>query len=195
MENTPFTFDIRLPEATLSQYDNHITRTLSSMRGQFADQQVYQALLAEEDRLLYEVYEIVRPHDPGEVLHGISIVHPGTVGDEYFMTKGHFHAELETAEVYYCLQGEGVMVMETPEGEWSVKELRPGRVLYVPPRWAHRSVNTSPHQDLVTLFAYPGHAGHDYGTIERQGFRKLVLKCEGRPQVVDNPHWRAPGEG
>jgi glucose-6-phosphate isomerase len=165
------------------------------MRGQFADQQVYQAMLAEEDRLLYEVYEIVRPHDPGEVLHGISIVHPGTVGDEYFMTKGHFHAELETAEVYYCLQGEGVMVMETPEGEWSVKELRPGRVLYVPPRWAHRSVNTSPHQDLVTLFAYPGHAGHDYGTIERQGFRKLVLKCEGQPEVVDNPHWRAPGEG
>jgi glucose-6-phosphate isomerase len=98
---------------------------------------------------------------------------------------------LETAEVYYGLQGEGMMVMETPEGEWSVQELRPGRVLYVPPRWAHRSVNTG-REDLVTFFVYPGHSGHDYGTIERQGFRKLVVGRGGRPSVVDNPRWRPP---
>jgi len=141
--------------------------------------------------LLYEVDEVRRPEVAGELLHGISIVHPGRVGDEYFMTKGHFHAVLETAEVYYCLKGQGVMVMETPEGEWAVEELRPGRVLYVPPRWAHRSVNTDPDEDLVTFFVYPGDAGHDYGTIEEQGFRKLVLEKNGAPQVVDNPGWRA----
>ncbi|MBK7218281.1 MAG: hypothetical protein IPH95_14815 [Candidatus Promineofilum sp.] len=124
----------------------------------------------------------------GEVLHGISIVHPGQVGDEYFMTKGHFHTVLETAEVYHCLKGEGYMVMETPEGEWAVAELRPGVVLYVLPRWAHRSVNTGAG-DLVTLFAYPGHAGHDYGTIEQKGFRKLVVERDGRAAVVDNPRW------
>ena len=33
------------------------------------------------------------------------------------------------------------MVMEAPDGEWAVEELRPGIVLYVLPRWAHRSVN------------------------------------------------------
>jgi glucose-6-phosphate isomerase len=159
------------------------------MRGQYADQAAYAALLAQEDAAVYEVYEIKRPEVTGELLHGISIVHPGQVGDEYFMTKGHFHAELETAEVYYGLQGEGMMVMETPEGEWSVQELRPGRVLYVPPRWAHRSVNTG-REDLVTFFVYPGHSGHDYGTIERQGFRKLVVGRDGRPSVVDNPRWR-----
>jgi glucose-6-phosphate isomerase len=86
------------------------------------------------------------------------------------------------------------MVMETPEGDWAVEELGPGRVLYVPPRWAHRSVNTGPDEDLVTFFVYPGHAGHDYGTIEGQGFRKLVLEKNERPQIVDNPHWRAPEE-
>jgi glucose-6-phosphate isomerase len=128
------------------------------------------------------------------LLHGSSIVHPGLVGDEYFMTKGHFHAELDTAEVYYCLNGQGMMVMETPEGDWAAEELRPGRVLYVPPRWAHRSVNTSQNDDLVTFFVYPGHAGHDYGTIEGQGFRKLVVEKDGQPQVVDNPHWRRPEE-
>jgi glucose-6-phosphate isomerase len=84
-----------------------------------------------------------------------------------------------------------MMVMETPEGEWAVEELRPGRVLYVPPRWAHRSVNTSGEKDLVTFFIYPGHAGHDYGTIESQGFRKLVLERDGEPQIVNNPRWRS----
>lgn len=190
--DTPFSFDLLAPQMIPSRYDNHIVRRLASMKGQYKDAQAYAALLAREDVLLYEVYEIKRPQIAGELLHGISIVHPGKVGDEYFMTKGHFHTVRETAEVYYCLKGEGMMVMETAEGEWAVEELRPGRLLYVPPCWAHRSLNTSDTADLVMLFVYPGNAGHDYGTIEKQGFRKLVLEVDGRPQVVDNPRWSPP---
>lgn len=163
------------------------------MKGQFYDQQAYEAMLENEDALVYEVYEINRPEVSGELLHGVSVVHPGKVGDEYFMTKGHFHAILETAEVYYCLQGEGMMVMETPEGDWAVEPLRAGSVLYVPPRWAHRSVNTSSQEDLVTFFVYPGNAGHDYGSIETQGLRKLVVERDGQIAIVDNTRWRKPG--
>jgi len=192
--NRPFTFDLALPQGIPSQYDNHIVRRLSSMQGQYADPAAFAAMLEQEDTVLYEVYEIHRPQVVGELLHGTSIVHPGKVGDEYFMTKGHYHAVLETAEIYYCVAGEGAMVMETPEGEWAVKDLRPGRVLYVPPRWAHRSVNTGQSQDLITFFAYPGDAGHDYGSIEKQGFRKLILERNSKPQVVDNPRWRPSEE-
>jgi len=188
MSDLPFTFELDAPGFRPSHYDNHIRRTLSAMRGQYLDQTAYEALLAETDALLYEVYELNRPHVAGELLHGISIVHPGKVGDEYYMTKGHFHMVLETAEIYHCLNGQGAMVMETPEGEWAVEALAPGRVLYVPPRWAHRSVNTG-HEDLITFFAYPGHAGHDYGTIEQQGFRKLLVEREGLPTIIDNPRW------
>ncbi|MBN1221100.1 MAG: cupin domain-containing protein [Anaerolineae bacterium] len=188
-KDVPFTFEVSVPEATMSRYDNHLTRRLSSMKGQYADREAYAAMLEQEDMLLYEVYETKRPEVAGELLHGLSILHPGKVGREYFMTKGHFHTVLETAEVYYCLKGEGMMVMETPEGDWAVEELRPGRVLYVPPRWAHRSVNTGT-EDLVTFFVYPGHSGHDYGTIETQGFCKLVIEENGRPKIVDNPRWR-----
>lgn len=186
----PETFDVFLPGGVPTHYDNHIVRMLSEMEGQYADESAYAAMLAEGDVILYEVYEIVRPEIDGELRHGISVVHPGKVGDEYFMTKGHFHEELETAEVYFCLQGEGRMVMETPEGESAVEALLPGRVLYVPPRWAHRSVNVSPDQDLVTLFVYPAHAGHDYGTIEERGFHKLVVEREGKPVVMANPRWQ-----
>lgn len=188
MSDIPYTFDLNAPAYVPSHYDNHIQRRLSAMRGQYVDTTAFESMLSTEDTLLYEVYELHRPHIEGEILHGISVVHPGKVGDEYFMTKGHFHTVLETAEIYVCLNGQGFMVMETPEGEAAVEPLAKGRILYVPPRWAHRSVNTGP-DDLITFFAYPGNAGHDYGTIEKQGFRKLVVEREGRPAIIDNLRW------
>jgi len=84
------------------------------------------------------------------------------------------------------------MVMETPEGDWAVEPLRPHSALYVPPRWAHRSVNTGLDEDLVTFFVYPGDAGHNYGAIETQGFRKLVVERDGQPAIIDNPRWLPP---
>lgn len=194
MQQVPFAFDIDEERKVPETYDNHITRRLSEMEGQFVDRDAYDAALAEEDVVLYEVYDIERPDVAGELRHGLSIVHPGTIGDEFYMTKGHFHSVLETGEVYYCLQGQGMLVMETPEGDWDVEEFRPGGVVYVPPRWAHRSVNTSLDEDLVTFFIYPANAGHDYGSIEEQGFRKLVVERDGEAHVVDNPRWLPPGQ-
>jgi glucose-6-phosphate isomerase, archaeal len=191
MIDSPFTFTVPMPDIIPTKADNHIERRLSALRGQFLDQEAYDKMLSVEDQLLYEVYEIKRPEVAGELLMGISIVHPGKVGREFFMTKGHFHTVIDTAEVYYCLKGEGYMVMETPEGETSVKLLSPGKVLYVPPRWAHRSVCTSRLEDLVTFFVYPGNAGHDYGTIEQLGFRKLVVDSESGPTIIDNPRYQS----
>jgi glucose-6-phosphate isomerase len=84
--------------------------------------------------------------------------------------------------------------METPEGDWAVEELRTGRVTYVPPRWAHRSVNIDAQDPLITFIIYPGNAGHDYGTIEQFGFRKMVIDHAGLPAITDNPRWKAPAE-
>jgi glucose-6-phosphate isomerase, archaeal len=190
MTDRPFTFTLPTPDIVPSRIDNHIKRTLSALKGQFLDQAAYNSMLTENDRLVYEVYEIKRPEVAGEILMGISIVHPGKVGAEFYMTKGHFHTVIDTAEIYNCIKGEGYMVMETPEGETSVEPLSPGKVLYVPPRWAHRSVCTSRQEDLVTFFAYPGNAGHDYGTIEHLGFRKLVLDGKNGPEIIDNPRYR-----
>ena len=188
----PFTYEFNLSHPFPSRYDQHILRNLSDLNGQFNDLVAYERSLKTENTLVYEVFENSRPEAVGELSHGISIVHPGKVSDEYFMTKGHFHDDLNSAEVYYCLNGEGRLVMETPEGDWAVETFQPGRVIYVPPRWAHRSVNTSPDQDLVMFFIYPSHAGHDYHTIEQQGFRKLIVEIDGQVQVIDNPRWKSP---
>lgn len=191
IQNEPYSFSIDLPSGKPSRYELHTTRKLSAMDGQYLDTTAFKSLLEVEDKLLYEVFELSRPELPGELIHGVSIVHPGLVGEEFFMTKGHFHTVLDTSEIYSVLQGEGKMVMETPEGEWAVEHLTPGRICYVPPRWAHRSVNTNLNQDLITFFAYPGNAGHDYGTIENQGFRKLILHQNGQVIVADNPRWQS----
>ena len=100
MKPRPFTLSISVTDGTLSEYDNHIVRRLSEMKGQYLDEQAYTAMLG-QDPVLYEVYEIKRPEAAGELMNGISIVHPGKVGAEYFMTKGHFHTVLDTAEIYY----------------------------------------------------------------------------------------------
>jgi len=195
VDNRPYSFEVHLPDARPDRPSKHLKRRLSWMRDQFLDSQVATNLIALGDPVLYEVHEMSRPEVAGELVQGISIVHPGRVGAEYFMTKGHFHTVLATGELYMCIQGQGMMVMETPDGDWAVEALRPGRVLYVPPGWAHRSVNTGASLDLVTVFAYPGNAGHDYGTIDRQGFRKIVVDRGGAPEVVDNPRWSAPKPG
>jgi glucose-6-phosphate isomerase, archaeal len=189
MTNAPFTVTLQFPKIVPSRVEAHIKRPLSSLKGMFADSEAFERMVAQDDTMVYEVFEIRRPEVEGELAFGISVVHPGKVGAEFFMTKGHFHSVLETAEVYYCVQGEGFMVMETPEGDTSVMALHPGTVLYVPPRWAHRSVCTSRQADLVTLFVYPGHAGHDYNTIEQQGFRKLVIDAGNCIEFIDNPRW------
>lgn len=172
----------------MSRYDRHTVRRLSSMAGSFVDADAFAARLAKDDPVLYEVYGMARPLVAGELISGVTVLHAGKVGQEYFMTKGHFHAVLETGEVYYALQGEGMMVMETPDGEWAVEPFVAGQVLYIPPCWAHRTVNIG-NDDLRFFWVCPAHAGHDYGTIEQQGFRKVVVASAGIPTIIDNPRW------
>lgn len=173
----------------LSSTREPIRRTLSKMKGMFHDQAAFEAKLANGDTLLYEFYDMGVPDSEKDVAYGTSITYPGKVGDEYHMTKGHFHTVIDTAEVYYCLRGHGYMMMETPEGKTEWLEFLPGKAVYVPGRWAHRSINVHPTEPLVTFFAFPGNAGHDYGTIESKGFRKLMVERDGKPTVIDNPRW------
>lgn len=189
MQRKPFSFDITLSGAWREQFDRKLERSLSALTGQFSDSAAFQAMVDDGDPVVYEVFEMLRPEHAGELLHGLSIVHPGKVGSEYFMTKGHFHAVRDTAEIYHCLGGHGMLLMEDENGKWEAEEFRPGRVVYVTPGWAHRSINLSATEDLTMFFAYPGHAGHDYATIETNGFRKLIVDRDGVAAIIDNPAW------
>lgn len=173
----------------LSSTTKPMQRRLSDMAKMFSDQGAVSSLLEKEDPLLYEFFDMGVPFLETEVAYGTSITYPGKVGREFNMTKGHFHERLETSEIYFCLRGYGLMLMENPEGHVQWEEFHPGHAVYVPARYAHRSINLHPTEPLVTFFAFPGDAGHDYGTIETRGFRKIVLDGPSGYELADNPAW------
>ena len=185
----PFSVGWDPRDGIMDDPDNHIERFLSKIKGMFLDVDAADAYVREKgDVKVYEVYEKTIPQRDGEIQFCSSITHPGRISGEYFMTKGHFHARRDTAEIYYCLRGRGFMMMELESGEYVLEEMYPGRTVYVPAFYAHRSINAG-EEPLISLAVYPGDAGHDYGSIETSGFKHLVVEKNGKPEVIENPQY------
>lgn len=181
----PFGVSLDLVNAVMQEPDANLQRKASSMRGHYADAEALDALIAQGDPLHYEVFEKTIPHDHGQLQCGLSKLQPGTVGDECFMTKGHYHTIAETAEVYLCLRGQGYMLMKTTDGQCRAEYMERGRVVYVPPYWAHRSVNVG-EEPFISFYVYPADAGHNYGDIEDEGFPRRIYKRGGQVEILDN---------
>ena len=175
----PYSEWIDLDTATLKNPRMHNVRRASVMRGYYKDEQALVRLIEDhDDPVHYETFEPHLPEEYGHLIYGLSKLWPGRVGDECFMTKGHYHTIVETGEIYLCLQGEGYMLMKTQDGQCRAEKMTRGGMVYVPPYWAHRSVNTG-DGPLTTLFVYPADAGHNYGDITEEGFPKRIFQRNG----------------
>ena len=181
----PFTSVLNLADGVIAPERKLVERTLEDMDGMYAVR-VPDYRLGE---VVYRVSEIPVPLVEGNLLSSTTTIEPGTVAGEYHMTKGHFHAKIDHAEIYVTLAGEGRLVMATEAGEPAVEPMRRGTINYVPGGWAHRSVNVGPGR-LVFLAAFPADAGYDYKTIEERGFPVLIMDRDGVPEVVRNPRFR-----
>ena len=162
-----------------------VKRYLADLRGSFADTAAYEAALAQGNPLVYEVSAVEPAHGDGQLHYGLGILYPGTVGNEYYLTKGHYHTHRPAAEIYIGLKGEGAMVLEDEAtGETRLVTLRANSAVYVPGHTAHRTVNTGT-EPLVYIGVYPSNAGHDYGAIAKRNFRKIVVQRDGQPVLLD----------
>jgi glucose-6-phosphate isomerase len=180
----PFTTLLDLTSGRLDPELDITERRLSDMLGMYLEGSELKG-----DPLIYRVYGIPVPPTTGNVLSSTTVIEPGTIGREYFMTKGHFHEVRDRAEIYVGLSGEGRLLMATAAGEHVVEPMRRGTVNYVPGGWAHRSINVG-DEPLVFFAAYVGDAGHDYATIEEEGFPVVLVKGDGGPEVVENPRYQ-----
>lgn len=181
----PFTTMLDLADGRLDpQRDSILERRLSDMCGMYLDESVDLG-----DPLIYEVRPISVPPTNSNILSSTTVLRPGDVNGEYFMTKGHFHEVRDRGEIYVTLRGQGRLVMATEDGRHVVEPMARGAVNYVPGGWAHRSVNVG-DESLVFFAAYVGDAGHDYATIEERGFPVLVVKSDDGPKVVENPRYK-----
>ena len=177
----PFGVDLDLEQGLMPGSKHRLVRRASDMRGYYADGAALERLIAAgQDPVHYEVFEVPVPEDRGQLMYCISTLQPGLVGEECFMTKGHYHAVPNTAEVYLCLRGEGCLIMKAAESRFAIEPMTRGRMVYVPPFWAHRSINTSGTEPLVSFCVYPAEAGHNYGNIAQEGFPKRVFRRGGQ---------------
>ena len=180
----PFTFHVNFAENVMEAPDVRNVRPASAMRGYYQDAAALDQIIREEgDPMHYETFEKHVPEEYGHLLMCVSKIQPGTVGEEFFMTKGHYHTRVNTGEAYFCLQGEGYIVLKTPAGESNTQRITRGAVVYVPPYWAHRSVNTG-SEPLTMFCVWPGDAGHNYGDIEKEGFPQRVFRCGGKAVIA-----------
>ena len=165
-------------------------KRVRDLAGLYTDEAAFAAWLsADPDGLVYHVDEFRPSNRAGDLILGISTLSAGVVGREFHMTRGHIHAQPDRTEIYQCLSGHGLMLMETLEGETVVTKLEPGVVAYVPPCHIHRSVNLG-GSDLRTLFCYPADAGQDYGIIEHShGMRHLVVTGTDGWSLEENSHY------
>jgi glucose-6-phosphate isomerase len=115
---------------------------------------------------------------------GCTFLQPGTVGDEYFMTKGHFHSTIDTAEFYWGIRGEGILLLMGEDRSIRAERVVPGSLHYIPGCIAHRMVNVG-NEVLSFGACWPSNAGHNYETIKRKGFSARVLKTPEGPTVVE----------
>ena len=155
-------------------------KRLGDMTGVYRDDRAYRSALVEKgpDALVYRVEEHRNADATGALIVGTSTLLPGRYGDEFAVTRGHLHAKADRAELYYCLSGTGVMLLETLQGRSEAYPLSAGEAVHVPGHWVHRSVNVG-DEPFVTLFCYGADAGQDYELIRRAGGMKSLVVADG----------------
>jgi glucose-6-phosphate isomerase len=171
-----------IPQAT-ARYQ----KRLSDLRGLFLDAAALELRIRKEnDPVCYENYAFNENKSDGDIFFGTTIIYPGKVGTEYHLTRGHYHRKRNHAETYQALSGHGLVLFEQEDGRTSTAELAPGKVTYIPPFWAHRSINTS-GVPLVFLWTCSVEAGHDYEALGGRGMRQVVVERNGMPLIEDRP--------
>jgi len=159
------------------------TARIRDLKGIFINESARAAL--PQDQLVYHVqyYFPVSENTEGGLFFGNTTIYPGKVGDEYFTTKGHFHAKSDRSEYYWCILGKGILLfMDRKRKTWA-EEMTPGSLHYLPAHVAHRTVNVG-ITPMVFGACWPSDAGHDYGTIASEGFSARLLERNGKPELV-----------
>lgn len=143
-------------------------RRVGDLAGYWADAAAAQSLA---ELPLYSTYAYHPQPDgtPGAVLWGSTILHPGHVGGEYHMTRGHFHVDPSRGELIIVTAGTGELILMTHDRQAKTVSLEPGLTYWIDGALAHRTINTG-SEDLIFWCAWPADCGHDYATIQAEGF-------------------------
>jgi glucose-6-phosphate isomerase len=157
--------------------------SVAGLKGIFADEQSRSERPQEE--LVYEVqaHLPVEEGTLGGLFFGITKIHPGKIGAEYHMTRGHFHEMSDRAEYYWGIKGEGYLILMDRDRNTRAEKMEAGSLHYIPAHTAHRVANTG--NEILSFGAcWPADAGHDYKEIADHGFSGRLMEVDGHPALV-----------
>jgi glucose-6-phosphate isomerase len=158
-------------------------KELKELAGVFKDENT--RLNMDQKLIIYDVdcYFPVPEGKNGGLFWGVTRINPGKVGNEYFMTRGHFHANVDTAEFYWGIKGQGVLIFMDKDGNTWGEYMKPNSLHYIPGNVAHRVANTG-DTPLVFGACWPSDAGHNYEAISQNGFTARLMEENGKPTLI-----------
>jgi len=160
-------------------------KTLGQLTGIFADGESLRRM--DSGRVVYRVQAWcpVPEGTEGAQFWGTTVVEPGQVGAEFFMTHGHFHLRRDRTEYYATVEGEGALILMDEAGRTWMEGMSAGSLHFVPPNTAHRVANVGAVQ-LRMVACWPSDAGHDYESIRTRGFGARLLNVNGKAKLVES---------
>jgi glucose-6-phosphate isomerase len=167
-------------------------KRLADMAGAYADAAAFQRAIKTHgaDTVVYSVRFHQYDSSPGALIVGTSTLLPGSIGGEFAMTRGHLHRIANRGELYYCVSGHGLVLLDAVSGSSATVELTPGLATSIPGGWVHRSVNVGA-EPFVTLFCYAADAGQDYEVIAAAGGMSMRIVDDGDggwQQLINDEH-------
>lgn len=126
----------------------------------------------------------------------ITVINPGKNGKEFNKTYGHLNL-YQGAEIFQCLSGQGIAVMQRNDENGEAKEfkvatLSSGKQIEAPEGYGHCLVNVGKGY-LVVLDNSPGHGSkfQDYSGVKaRRGFAYYIVEKKGEIGFEKNPNYK-----
>ena len=174
---SPIKLSFDAATGALSPATGRFCKRLSHLEGVFRDTDAWSRAIQENaDPLVYEVKEFKK--DGSDLFFGTTTMQHGKIGEEYFMTRGHFHLRRDMGEFYCTQHGRGLLLLQNRDGKFETVEMHEGTCAFIPPDWAHRSINIGAGP-LVFTWVCNILAGHDYDSIATRGMRMLAVERGG----------------
>jgi glucose-6-phosphate isomerase len=159
-------------------------KTLGQLEGIFANREALRKM--DPTKVVYRV-QAWCPVPEGTVggqFWGNTVIEPGEVDSEFFMTHGHFHSKRDRTEYYGTVKGQGALILMDESRKTRMEIMSPGSLHFIPPGIGHRVANTG-SEPLHFVACWPSDAGHDYEIVRKYGFGARLLNVDGKAKLVE----------
>jgi len=155
-------------EKTIKEFEKHKSkaRRLKDVVKWYSDKKaIAEELKKNKNKVIYETF--TDKFSPINLT--LTVISPGTIGKEYYMTKGHIHRK-KVPEFYILLEGKGKLLMQK-QSNVKVINLKKGEITLIPIGYSHRLINTG-NKKFKVLTIYDQESKPDYHIKFKKRFMK-----------------------